>query len=140
MKFPLIQRTIATAGRRPFPSRSAKVRLQHWDPLLEDPALRDRESRQCTIRNIIVGSFFGLIIGAANIYTGLKIGCGLSAGTFAVFCGFAVLKAMQRLPSNWGGGYFGPKENVSCQSAANGACSGASIFVLAYPRHYANDN
>jgi uncharacterized oligopeptide transporter (OPT) family protein len=103
------------------------------DPLPEDPILKARETRQCTLRSIIVGSIFGLIIGAANIYVGLRIGWGLGAGTFSIFCGYGVLKFMQeRLPVGWGGGYFGPKENVSVQSAANGASSGSSLFVAAY--------
>jgi uncharacterized oligopeptide transporter (OPT) family protein len=98
----------------------------------EDPILQSRETRQCTLRSIIVGSSFGLVIGAANTYMGLKTGFSLSAGTFAVFCGFAVLKCMEkRLPVGWGGGYFGPKENVSCQSSANGAAAGIGPFLAA---------
>lgn len=101
-------------------------------PFQEDPGLRDAETRQLTFRSVLVGSIFGLIIGAANIYLGLKIGWGMGAGAFATFCGFAILKAMQkRFPPGWGGGYFGPKENVSCQSAANGASSGYGPFVAA---------
>jgi hypothetical protein len=73
-----------------------------------------------------------MLIGAANIYLGLKIGFGMGAGAFAAFGGFAILKGMQKyFPEGWGGGYFGPKENVSCQSAANGACS-SGLFAAAY--------
>ena len=80
-----------------------------------------------------MGSLFGIVIGAANVYLGLKTGWGMSAGVFAIFASFAVIKAMEKsFPHSFGGGYFGPKENVSCQSAANGACSGYSPFVAAY--------
>jgi uncharacterized oligopeptide transporter (OPT) family protein len=74
-----------------------------------------------------------LIIGMANIYLGLKIGWGMGAGIFAAFAGFASLKGMEKyFPPGFGGGYFGPKENVSCQSAANGACASYGPFVAAY--------
>jgi hypothetical protein len=102
------------------------------NPLPEDPVLRDRETRQLTLRSVFVGSLFGILIGAANIYLGLKIGFGMGAGSFAALAGFAVLKGMEKkFKEGWGGGYFGPKENVSCQSAANGACS-SGLFVAAY--------
>lgn len=102
------------------------------NPFPEDATFRDLEVRQLTLRSVIVGSGFGLLIGAANIYLGLKIGWGMGAGLFASFCGFGVLKCMQKqLPVRWGGGYFGPKENVSCQSAANGACSNYGLYVAA---------
>jgi len=66
------------------------------------------------------------------MYLALKTGWGMSAGVFAVFGGFAILKVMEKsFSQRWGGGYFGPKENVSCQSAANGASSGYSPFVAA---------
>jgi len=101
-------------------------------PFPEDPVLKARETRQLTLRSILVGSVCGIVIGAANIYIGLKTGWGLGAGVFAVFVGFAVLKTMERyFVMGWGGGYFGPKENVSCQSAANGAASGSGPFVAA---------
>ena len=103
------------------------------NPLPEDPILREQETRQCTLRSMIVGSLFGTLIGAANLYIGLKTGFSMGAGAFAAFSGFAVLKGMEkRFPQGWGGGYFGPKENVSCQSAANGACSGSGLFLAAY--------
>jgi len=107
--------------------------LVSGDPFPEDPVLRDRETRQCTIRSIVVGSFFGLLIGAANLYVSYKTGFSMDAGPFAVFAGFGVLKLMQNnLPRQLGGGFFGPKENVTCQSAANGANSGIGIFAAAY--------
>jgi len=107
--------------------------LVSGDPLPEDPVSRDRETRQCTIRSIVVGSFFGLLIGAANLYVSYKTGFSMDAGPFAVFAGFGVLKLMQNnLPRRLGGGFFGPKENVTCQSAANGANSGIGIFAAAY--------
>jgi len=103
------------------------------DPIPEDPELKAKETRQLTIRSVVIGTFFGLLMGAGNIYIALKIGWSLGAGTFAAFASFALLKAMEkRLPANWGGGYFGPKENVSCQSAANGAASGYGPFAAAY--------
>jgi uncharacterized oligopeptide transporter (OPT) family protein len=115
----------------PVESSPFRVDFALGKPIPEDPVLRDRETRQFTLRSVIVGSLFGVFIGAANIYLGLRVGWGMGAGAFAAFGGFAILKGMQKwCKEGWGGGYFGPKENVSCQSAANGACS-SGLFVAA---------
>lgn len=40
------------------------------------------------------------------------------------------------LPEKFGGGYFGPKENVCCQSAATAAGSLGLLFVSGFPAAY----
>ena len=40
------------------------------------------------------------------------------------------------LPDRWGGGSFGPKENVTVQSAATAAGSLTGMFVAAVPAIY----
>lgn len=85
---------------------------------------------------MLIGSALGLIVGASNIYLGLKTGFSFGASLFgyaakaltssylmrscgwhfhlrAIF-GFAILKPLSTLlPKRYGGGCFGPKEN--CQ-------------------------
>ena len=53
------------------------------------------------------------------MYLGLKTGWTFGASMFGSIFGFAILKPLSKaLPERFGGGYFGPKENVCCQSAA----------------------
>jgi uncharacterized oligopeptide transporter (OPT) family protein len=111
----------------------AKLDVISGDPFPEDPILRDKETRQCTIRSVAIGSIVGVFFAAGNMYVCWKTGFGLDAGAFAIFVGYAIMRLMQhKLPISYGGGFFGPKENVSCQSAANAACSGVGIFAAAY--------
>jgi OPT oligopeptide transporter protein len=111
----------------------AKLDVLSGNPFPEDPVLRNKETRQCTIRSVAIGTFLGTFVAAGNMYISWKTGFSLDAGPLAVFAGFGMMRLMQnRLPMSFGGGFFGPKENVSCQSAANGACSGGGIFAAAY--------
>jgi uncharacterized oligopeptide transporter (OPT) family protein len=71
------------------------------------------------------------------MYIGLKTGWTFSASLFGSIFGYAILKPMSRsLPVYLGGGYFGPKENVCCQSAASAAGSLGLVFVSGIPAAY----
>jgi hypothetical protein len=110
-----------------------KLDILSGDPFPEDPFLRDKETTQCTVRSIATGTLLGIIFGTANLYIGWKTGFGLDAGPVAVFVGYGLLKLCQnKLPLSFGGGFFGPKENVTCQSAANGANSAMGLYAAAY--------
>ena len=59
------------------------------------------------------------MVGSLSVYLGLKTGWTFGASLFGSIFGFAIIKSMSKaLPERFGGGYFGPKENVCCQSAA----------------------
>jgi uncharacterized oligopeptide transporter (OPT) family protein len=56
---------------------------------------------------------------------------------FGSILGFAVLKPLSRAaPTFLGGGYFGPKENNVCQSAATSAGSLGLLFTSGFPAAY----
>lgn len=95
------------------------------------------EEQQFTFRAVLVGCGLGAVISASkyvlqasvrfhnpsscplSVYLGLKTGWTFGASLFGSIFGFAILKSMSKaLPEHLGGGYFGPKENVCCQSAA----------------------
>ena len=71
------------------------------------------------------------------MYLGLKTGWTFGASLFGSILGFAILKPLSRaLPKYAGGGYFGPKENVCCQSAASAAGSLGLLFTSGFPAAY----
>lgn len=95
------------------------------------------ETSQLTVRAVVVGSLLGLIVGASNIYLGLKTGFTFGASLFGAIFGFAILKPLSHvLPERWGGGYFGPKENCTVQTSATSAGGLTSLFVAAVPAMY----
>ncbi|CAE6468068.1 unnamed protein product [Rhizoctonia solani] len=105
-------------------------------PFPVDPNL-PVETSQLTWRAVIVGSLLGLIVGASNIYLGLKTGFTFGAGLFGAIFGFAIIKPLSHvLPEKLGGGYFGPKENAVVQTAATSAGSLTGLFVAAVPAMY----
>lgn len=68
---------------------------------------------------------------------GLKTGWTFGASLFGSIVGFAILKPLSVAFPNWfGGGYFGPKENVCCQSAATAAGSLGLLFTSGFPAAY----
>lgn len=72
-----------------------------------------------------------------SIYLGLKTGWTFGASLFGSIFGFAILKPLSRaLPPWFGGGYFGPKENCVCQSAATAAGSLGLVFTSGFPAAY----
>ncbi|CAO3646889.1 unnamed protein product [Mucor hiemalis] len=90
-----------------------------------------------TWRSAIVGSLLGCLVAASNTYLGLKIGWTFGASLFGAIFSFAILKPLSRvLPAKWGGGYFGPKENCSAQSAATTAGGLSAGFVSGIPAMY----
>lgn len=100
-------------------------------------SLPQEDGEGLTIRALVVGSGLGFIIAASNIYLGLKTGFTFGASLFASLLGFVGLKAVSKsLPERFGGGFFGPKENVTVQSAATGAAGLTSMFVAAVPAMY----
>ena len=94
------------------------------------------EEQQFTFRAVFVGCALGAVISASkfvffdsclclrkltchSVYLGLKTGWTFGASLFGSIFGFAILKPLSKVLSpRLGGGYFGPKENVCCQSAA----------------------
>ncbi|KAG8905045.1 hypothetical protein FRB99_000781 [Tulasnella sp. 403] len=106
------------------------------EPFSVDPSLPP-ETQVLTWRAVLVGSFLGLIVGASNIYLGLKTGFSFGASLFGAIFGFAIIKPLSRILSEkWGGGYFGPKENCTVQSAATAAGGLTTLFVAAVPAMY----
>ncbi|KAJ1333791.1 OPT/YSL family transporter [Microdochium nivale] len=91
------------------------------------------EDRQFTFRAVIVGTLLGAIVSASNIYLGLKTSWTFGASLFGSILGFAILKPMS---SYIGGGYFGPKENVCCQTAATAAGGLGILFIGPVPAMY----
>ncbi|KAI8911338.1 OPT oligopeptide transporter protein-domain-containing protein [Powellomyces hirtus] len=90
-----------------------------------------------TIRALLVGSFLGTIVGASNLYLGLKTGFTFGAALFGAIFGFVMLKAVSRIfPKGFGGGYFGPKENCTVQTAATAAGGLGTLFVAPLPAMY----
>lgn len=76
-------------------------------------------------------------IAASNTYLGLKIGWTFGASLFGAIFSFAIIKPISRvLPPKWGGGYFGPKENCTAQSAATTAGGLSAGFVSGIPAMY----
>jgi uncharacterized oligopeptide transporter (OPT) family protein len=65
------------------------------------------------------------------------LGFTFGASLFGAIFGFAIIKPLSHaLPERWGGGYFGPKENCTVQTAATSAGGLTSLFVAAVPAMY----
>ncbi|TPX64663.1 hypothetical protein SpCBS45565_g05710 [Spizellomyces sp. 'palustris'] len=95
------------------------------------------EGTALTVRAIIIGIILGSVVAASNIYLGLKTGFTFGASLFGAIFGFAILKPLSVfLPKAFGGGYFGPKENCTIQTAATAAGGLGTIFVAAVPAMY----
>ncbi|KAI9318787.1 OPT oligopeptide transporter protein-domain-containing protein [Dichotomocladium elegans] len=95
------------------------------------------ETHQFTWRSSVLGSLLGCFVAASNMYLGLKVGFTFGAGIFGAIFSFALIRPMStRLPTWFGGGYFGPKENVTAQSAATAAGGLFSGFISAIPALY----
>ncbi|KAG5643400.1 hypothetical protein DXG03_000978 [Asterophora parasitica] len=100
------------------------------------------ETHQLTFRALFVGCALGAVVGASNIYLGLKTGFTFGPQLFGAIFGFAIVKAIAKVVPESGllgkvlGGPFGPKENCTVQTAAT-ACGGlGSLFVAAIPAMY----
>ncbi|KAI8852623.1 OPT oligopeptide transporter protein-domain-containing protein [Chytridium lagenaria] len=101
------------------------------------PTSYQDEGTGFTFRAVLVGTLLGCIIGASNMYLGLTVGWSFGGSLFGSIVGFSILKPLSRiLPTYFGGGYFGPKENCTVQSAAS-AAGGLSVgFISAIPALY----
>ncbi|KAF5368921.1 hypothetical protein D9758_002936 [Tetrapyrgos nigripes] len=110
-------------------------------PFPVDP-LAPVETHQLTVRAVFVGCVLGAIVGASNIYLGLKTGFTFGPQLFGALFGFAILKAISKAVPDSGllgkmfGGEFGPKENCTVQTAATAAGGLGIIFVSAIPAMY----
>ncbi|KAI9321715.1 OPT oligopeptide transporter protein-domain-containing protein [Dichotomocladium elegans] len=114
-------------------STSDQVAVHDHKPLGEEFI----EEWHFTWRSCITGSLLGCLIAASNTYLGLKIGWTFGASMFGAIFSFAILKPLSRiLPPSFGGGYFGPKENVTAQSAATTSGGLSTGFVSAIPAMY----
>lgn len=100
------------------------------------------ETHQLTVRAVFVGCLLGAVVGASNIYLGLKTGFTFGPQLFGAIFGFAILKAISTIFTESSilgrifGGPFGPKENCTVQSAATAAGGLGIIFVGAIPAMY----
>ncbi|KAJ1035679.1 hypothetical protein NDA18_000456 [Ustilago nuda] len=98
------------------------------------------ETSQLTIRALVVGTILGCVIAASNVYLGLKTGFTFGASLFGAILGYSIIKLMQKaLPEKLGGGFFGPRENCTIQTAATAAGSLTGMFVAAVPAMYQLD-
>ncbi|QIW98680.1 hypothetical protein AMS68_004198 [Peltaster fructicola] len=109
------------------------------DPFEPFNDLPDEDRRIITIRAVLLGCCCGALVGASNLYLGLKTGWTFSANLFGAIIGFAVLKPLSRaLPQAFPilGGDFGPRENNIVQTAATAAGGLSSVFVSGIPALY----
>lgn len=115
-------------------SRTYDIRA--GNPFPQDPDA-PVEHHQFTIRAILVGLFLGGLVAASNIYLGLKTGFTFGAQLFGAIFGFAILRFVSKVMPTWfGGGFFGPKENCTVQTAATAAGGMSSMFVSSIPAMY----
>ncbi|TBU28065.1 OPT oligopeptide transporter [Dichomitus squalens] len=111
---------------RPFPPEEGEI----------------EETHQLTIRAVFVGCCLGAVVGASNIYLGLKTGFTFGPQLFGSILGFAIIKPISKALPESGiigrlfGGPFGPKENCTVQSAATAAGGIGILFVSAIPAMY----
>ncbi|KII87761.1 hypothetical protein PLICRDRAFT_30324 [Plicaturopsis crispa FD-325 SS-3] len=100
------------------------------------------ETHQLTVRAVFVGCLLGAVVGASNIYLGLKTGFTFGPQLFGAIFGFAILKPLSKALPESGllgrflGGPFGPKENCTVQSAATASGGLGILFVSAVPAMY----
>ncbi|QRV76781.1 OPT oligopeptide transporter protein [Ceratobasidium sp. AG-Ba] len=116
-------------------------KLDPHEPFPIDP-MYEEEEYQLTLRALVVGWVLGAVVGASNIYLGLKTGFTFGPQLFGAIFGFAILKPLSKaftlnfLPGWVWGGEFGPKENCTVQTAATSAGGMGIIFVSAVPAMY----
>ncbi|KXJ92090.1 OPT oligopeptide transporter [Microdochium bolleyi] len=107
--------------------------MQPFPPMKGQP----EEDRQFTVRAVLVGVLLGAVVSASNIYLGLKTSWTFGASLFGSILGFAILKPISTYgPRYLGGGYFGPKENVTAQTAATAAGGLGILFIGPIPAMY----
>lgn len=88
------------------------VEDSHADPFVPFDDLPEERKRIITIRAMFIGCICGSLVGASNIYLGLKTGWTFAASLFGAIIGFAVLKPISKaIPEYFPilGGSFGTK-------------------------------
>ncbi|KAI8150115.1 OPT oligopeptide transporter protein-domain-containing protein [Fennellomyces sp. T-0311] len=120
--------------------KQAEIELDERDRDISMAPETIEDEYQFTWRAAILGSVLGCFVAASNMYLGLKVGFTFGAGIFGAIFSFAIIKPLStRLPLAWGGGYFGPKENVTAQTAATTSGGLFSGFISAIPALYKLD-
>ncbi|KAF8893097.1 OPT oligopeptide transporter protein-domain-containing protein, partial [Infundibulicybe gibba] len=100
------------------------------------------ETHQLSVRAVFVGCVLGAVVGASNIYLGLKTGFTFGPQLFGAIFGFAILKPLAKALPESGilgrlfGGPFGPKENCTVQRLFLAAGGLGILSVSAIPAMY----
>lgn len=95
----------------------------HADPFVPFDDLPNECKRIITIRAMFIGCICGALVGASNIYLGLKTGWTFGASLFGAIVGFAVLKPLSKALSEHVpvlGGSFG--RNIVTGSLQTNVC------------------
>ncbi|MBW0468872.1 hypothetical protein O181_008587 [Austropuccinia psidii MF-1] len=116
----------------PFPPYDVKC----GDPMPVVPPGMPIESQQFTFRAVAVGCLLGSVVQASNMYLGLKTGFTFGASLFGALFGYAILKPLSKSSIPFLGGYFGPKENCTVQTAATASGGLGILFVSGVPALY----
>eukprot|EP01135_Chromosphaera_perkinsii_P009881 Nk52_evm11s1945 gene=Nk52_evmTU11s1945 len=93
------------------------------------------EETQLTIRALLLGGLAGALVCVSNLYVTLKIGWSFSSSQFAALVAFALIKPLSKTKGPWSG-YFGPKENVTAQTAGTAAGMLSAGFGYSIPALY----
>ncbi|KAG0151242.1 hypothetical protein CROQUDRAFT_712984 [Cronartium quercuum f. sp. fusiforme G11] len=124
------------ASREPIhPLSSSPYDVKSGDPIPVITGLPE-ETHQFTFRAVAIGCLLGSVVQASNIYLGLKTGFTFGASLFGALFGYALLKPLSRLSIPILGGYFGPRENCTVQTAATASGGLGILFVSGVPAMY----
>ncbi|KAF1819139.1 oligopeptide transporter [Dissoconium aciculare CBS 342.82] len=111
----------------------------HLDPYVPFDDLPEERRVVLTVRAVILGAICGALVGASNIYLGLKSGWTFTANLLGAIIGFAVIKPLSRAIPEYVpilGGSFGPRENNIVQTVATAAGGLGNVFVGGIPALY----
>jgi uncharacterized oligopeptide transporter (OPT) family protein len=109
------------------------------DPFVPFDDLPEEHGPTLTVRAVVLGAICGALVGASNIYLGLKSGWTFTANLLGAIIGFAVLKPLSRAIPEYVpilGGPFGPRENNIVQTVATAAGGLGNVFVGGIPALY----
>ncbi|KAJ3120887.1 hypothetical protein HK098_004178 [Nowakowskiella sp. JEL0407] len=125
---------LKTESRNPVsatePEANPLINSENEAGLNADPEVLHQEYDEFTC-------LLGCIAASSNFYLGLKVGWTFGASIFASIFSFGILKPLSNLlPAALGGRYFGPRENVTAQTAAS-TSGGLSVgMITAIPAMY----
>jgi len=114
----------------------------HMDPYVPFDDLPEERKTVLTVRAVLLGAICGALVGASNIYLGLKSGWTFTANLLGAIIGFAVIKPLSRAIPEYIpilGGSFGPRENNIVQTVATAAGGLGNVFVGGIPALYQLD-